>query len=296
MSLLVIDNVSKCYGEVRALDGVSLHIAAGERVAFVGSNGSGKTTLMRSALGLLACEGHVRIAGVDVRQNPQEALRHVAYIPQVAPPLDASVQDLVRTTCQLRGQLPQRVAELAGVLGVDYARVARSRLRDLSGGTKQKILAAMALAVDAQILVADEPTANLDTQARHAFFALVAARPADAVLILCSHRTSEVRQLVNRVVELREGKLIGDAQLDDVVRDRAVCRIEVVPASDAALLPLQSLGFSAVTDDLWQRTCTPGQKLDLISELMTHRAAIDDMRVLDVDAWQPTTAQPQTVE
>ncbi len=288
MSVLVVDHVSKRYGAVQALDDVSLRIGAGERVAFVGSNGSGKTTLMRCSLGLLACQGRVQIHGADVAANPQEALRNVAYIPQVAPPLDASVQDLVRTTCQLRGQPVQRVAELAGVLGVDYERVAKVRLRDLSGGTKQKILAAMALAADAQILVADEPTANLDTQARNAFFALVAARPSDAVLILCSHRTSEVRQLVDRVVELREGRLIGDALLQDVVRDRAVCRIEVVPASDAALLPLQTLGFTSVTDDLWQRTCTPAEKLELISQILAHRAEIDDLRVLDVDAWQAT--------
>ena len=288
MSVLVVDHVSKRYGAVQALDDVSLRIGAGERVAFVGSNGSGKTTLMRCSLGLLACEGRVHIHGADVAANPQEALRNVAYIPQVAPPLDASVQDLVRTTCQLRGQPVQRVAELAGLLGVDYERVAKVRLRDLSGGTKQKILAAMALAADAQILVADEPTANLDTQARNAFFALVAARPSDAVLILCSHRTSEVRQLVDRVVELREGRLIGDALLQDVVRDRAVCRIEVVPASDAALLPLQTLGFTSVTDDLWQRTCTPAEKLELISQILAHRAEIDDLRVLDVDAWQAT--------
>ncbi len=291
MSLLVIDNVSKRYGAVQALDGVSLRIAAGERVAFVGSNGSGKTTLMRSALGLLDCTGQVRIHGVDVRANPQQALRDIAYIPQVAPPLDASVQDLVRTTCQLRGQPAQRVAELAGVLGVDYARIARVRLRDLSGGTKQKILAAMALAADSRILVADEPTANLDTHARLAFFALVAARPADAVLILCSHRTSEVRQLVNRVVELSEGRLVGDAQLADVVRDRALCHIEVVASALAARKPLQELGFSAVTAELWQRTCTPAEKLDLLNGLLQHRAAIDDLRVLDVDAWQPTTQE-----
>lgn len=291
MSLIEIEHVSKHFGAVQALERVSLDVAAGERVAFVGSNGSGKTTLMRCALGLLACEGRVRIAGVDVRKNPQEALRHVAYIPQVAPPLDASVRDLVRTACQLRGQSPQRVVELTDVLGLDFAQIAGKRLRDLSGGTKQKILAAMALAADAQILVADEPTANLDTQARHAFFALVAARPSDAVLILCSHRTGEVRQLVNRIVELREGRLIGDALLHDVVQGRALCRIEVVPASAQALLPLQALGFAAVTDDLWQRTCTPGEKLELIARLLEHRADIDDMRVLDVDTWQPTATE-----
>ncbi len=291
MTVLSIENVSKRFGVVQALSDVSLQIDAGERVAFVGSNGSGKTTLMRSALGLLTCTGRVRIHGVEVRADPQGALRHVAYIPQVAPPLDATVQDLVRTTCALRGQPERRVADLAEVLGVDFASIARSRLRDLSGGTKQKILAAMALAADAQILVADEPTANLDTQARLAFFSLVAARPSDAVLILCSHRTQEVRQLVNRVVELRDGRLKGDAQLVDVIRGRALCHVEVVASGPEARIPLQSLGFSAVTDDLWQRTCTPEEKLGLLKEVLAHRTCVADLRVQDVDAWQPTVEE-----
>ena len=286
MNLVAVDRLSKRFGAVQALDDVSLSIGAGERVAFVGSNGSGKTTLMRCALGLLSCEGEVQVLGIDVRRDPERALAGVAYIPQVAPPLDATVGDLVRTACRLRARATTRVAELAAVLGLDYERVARSRLRDLSGGTKQKILAALALAADAQILVADEPTASLDTQARHAFFSLVAARPADSVLILCSHRTGEVRQLVNRVVELREGRVVGDAQLEEAVRDRAVCRIEVVPSSGDAATALYSLGFTIVTEDLWQRTCTPAEKLDLISRLLEHRGQIDDVRVLDVDAWQ----------
>lgn len=288
MSVLVADRVSKRFGRVQALQGVSLAVDAGERIALVGSNGSGKTTLMRCVLGLLSCDGDVRIAGVDVRRHPQKALQGVAYIPQVAPPLDASVADLVRTASVLRGRPAARVADLAAALGVEFDRIAGSRLRDLSGGTKQKILVAIALAADAQVLVADEPTASLDTQARLAFFALVASRPADSVLILCSHRTGEVRQLVDRVVELRDGRVAADAALREVVQDRAVCRIEVVPASGAATESLRALDFVPVTDDLWQRTCTPAEKLELIASLLEHREQIDDVRVLDVDAWQTT--------
>lgn len=288
MSALVLERLAKRWGPVLALDDVSLVVTAGERVAFVGSNGSGKTTLMRCALGLLACDGNTSILGIDVRREPERALADVAYIPQVAPPLDAAVSDLVRTACRLRGRPTRRVAEIAGELGLEYERVARARLRDLSGGSKQKILAAIALAADTRILMADEPTASLDTQARHAFFSLVAARPADAVLVLCSHRTGEIRQLVNRVVELREGRVIADAQLEEAVRGRAVCRVEVVASNGTAAALLGGLGFTAVTDELWQRTCTPDEKLDLVARVLEHRAHIDDVRVLDVDAWQVT--------
>lgn len=212
-----VEHVSKRFGAIRALDDVSLTIHPGERVAFVGSNGSGKTTLMRAVMGLLEVQGRVLVEGLDVRAEPQRALRHLAYIPQVAPPLDAPAGELVRAAAGLRGVSPTRTAELASALGVELPRVAATRLRDLSGGTKQKLLAAMALAAEPRILVCDEPTANLDERAREAFFGLVARRPADAVLILCSHRTEEVRQLVDRVVELRDGHIVRDARWDDEV-------------------------------------------------------------------------------
>ncbi len=209
------EHVSKQFGAVRALSDVSLHIAPGERVAFVGSNGSGKTTLLRSIVGLVRVGGRVTIDGIDVALTPEQALARVAYIPQIAPPLDAPVREVVRAFAALRGKTPDDVAGYAQRLGVELAKVAHTRFRDLSGGTKQKILAAMALAAQAQVLVCDEPTANLDAAARKAFFAEVDQRPPDAILVLCSHRIEEVRQLVDRAVLLRDGRLVSDGHVED---------------------------------------------------------------------------------
>jgi ABC-type multidrug transport system ATPase subunit len=90
------------------------------------------------------------------------------------------------------------------------------RFRDLSGGMKQKLLAAMALATEAPILVCDEPTANLDGEARVSFFEQLAERPKGAVLVLCSHRVEEVRALVDRVIELRDGRVVRDGPAADI--------------------------------------------------------------------------------
>lgn len=208
--MIEIEHVSKRFGRLRALDDVSLRIAMGERVGFVGSNGSGKTTLLRALVGLLRVDGRVTIDGVDVAAAPARALRQVAYVPQIAPPLDAPVGELVRACAALRAFAPARVTERAAALGVDLGAVADSRLRDLSGGTKQKLLAALALAAQPLVLVCDEPTANLDAQARAAFFAAVDAQPPEAILVLCSHRADEIAHLVDRVVELRDGRVFAD--------------------------------------------------------------------------------------
>ncbi len=293
-AIIDIQRVNKHFGAVQALQNVSLQLRAGERVAFVGSNGSGKTTLMRAMLGLLDMQGLVTIGGVDVRKRPDLALQRVAYIPQLAPPLDAPVRELVRASTALRGGTPQHVSDLAEQLGIDYQRIAGVRLRDLSGGTKQKILAALALSANSQILVCDEPTANLDQGARQAFFALVEKRPADSLLVLCSHRSEEVRQLVDRVVELQEGRLASDARLASVLSDRAQTRVQVKtgPLADPALLDgqLRELGFQAVGGRVWRRHCTQAEKLQVVHGVLQFRTELEDLQVADDERWADSAA------
>jgi ABC-type multidrug transport system ATPase subunit len=213
--MIQIDRVSKSYGAVRALASVSLDIHAGERVAFVGSNGSGKTTLLRCLLGLLRFEGTVTIGGSDVSLRPEVALQQVAYVPQIAPPLDAPVREVVEAYTRLRGRAASGVVARAHALGLDLEASAGKRFRDLSGGMKQKLLAALALAAETPILVCDEPTANLDGEARAEFMRQLDARPEGGAVLLCSHRVDEVRLLVDRVVELSEGTVHRDAAVAD---------------------------------------------------------------------------------
>jgi ABC-type multidrug transport system ATPase subunit len=218
--MIAFEHVSKRFGRVIALHEVSLQIARGERVAFVGANGSGKTTLLRALLGLVRVSGRALVAGVDVAEDPKAALAHLAYIPQISPPLDAPVCEVVTAYAALRGVLHARIAEQADPLGLDLEAVAHTRFRDLSGGMKQKLLAALALSTRAEVLVCDEPTANLDASARTAFFAELARRDADQIVILCSHREEEVHSFVERVIELRDGQLVRDERSQPVTRAR----------------------------------------------------------------------------
>jgi ABC-type multidrug transport system ATPase subunit len=223
--VIEIDRVSKQYGRVRALHHVSLDIEPGDRIALVGTNGSGKTTLLRALLGLIRVEGHVRIGGVDVAKAPELALRELAYVPQISPPLDAPVGEVLATYGALRGVQTQACLDCAERMGLELEGALRTRFRDLSGGMRQKLLAAMALAVNPRILVCDEPTANLDAAARAAFIEQLERRASDSILIVCSHHEADVKSLVTRVVELRDGVVMSNQS----VSTRSAQRLRLVP-------------------------------------------------------------------
>jgi ABC-type multidrug transport system ATPase subunit len=212
--MLTVERVSKRFGKVVALHDVNLEVARGERVALVGSNGSGKTTLLRALLGLVRVRGKISIDGFDVARHPEQALARVAYVPQIAPPLEAPVREILRVAAALRQIRVEAIESSAAELGLSVAEIAERRVRDLSGGMKQKLLAALALASDPDLLICDEPTANLDSRARERFFSLVDTRRHDRALILCSHRADDVERLVDRVIELEEGRVISGTSIE----------------------------------------------------------------------------------
>lgn len=279
--MIRVNAVTKRFGRVVALDRVSLRISRGERVAIVGTNGSGKTTLLRALVGLVSVEGGIEIDGVDVAKHPERALARIAYAPQIAPPIEAPVEEIVRLQSELRRIARASVAKRAERLGLDLDSVARTRFRDLSGGMKQKVLSSLALAAEADVLVCDEPTANLDAHARAAFFAQVEERPDNAILVLCSHRVDEVRHMVDRVIELRDGKVARDASITDLLGDLRSTRIEVKAAPQAETFLLDR-GFQSIADGRFSGTFHQDEKLELIADLMKlHGGHVSDLSIFD---------------
>jgi len=209
-----VREVSKRYGRFTALDGVSFALAAGERMALVGPNGSGKSTLNRALMGLLRYEGEIRIGEASPRDDRLDVARRIAYVPQVAPALAATVREMVRALTQLRGVPRSSVAELSSRLSLDLDAVADRRVRDLSGGMKQKLLLALALASRASLLILDEPTGSLDAETRAGFFPLLDECCAGASVLLCSHRPDDVQGRVDRLLELADGRVAYDGPVE----------------------------------------------------------------------------------
>ena len=225
--MIQFNNVAKTFRKARVLDGISLDIGIGERVALIGSNGAGKTTLIRCLLGEYTHDGSVAINGLDPRNNRTAVLGTIGFVPQLPPPLKMPVGQLIDFSASLCGTDPQRIHSIAKRLGLDVENILSRQFVRLSGGMKQKLLIAIALGRDAKVLVMDEPAANLDPEARKIFFDLLAERLDDATMIISSHRLDEVSALVNRVIEMDMGKVVLDDKVADAVTLTAklACRI-----------------------------------------------------------------------
>lgn len=232
-----VGGLVKRYGARAVLKGVDLEIAPGERVALVGPNGSGKTTLMRCLLGLVRATGQVRIAGHDAWTEHEAAQVHVAYVPQRAPALPATVGQVVEFWSATRRLGAERLGVVARVFGLDVEALGTVPFTALSGGTQQKLLAAMALATECPILLFDEPTANLDPQAREVFLAMLRDRRPAPTVVLSSHRLEEVTHLVDRVLVLTDGRISFDAPVDRFLAEPGVAAAAGMDTGGSRVVP-----------------------------------------------------------
>jgi len=208
--MILIENLVKTFRRTRVLDGIGLAVASGERVALIGSNGAGKTTLIRCLLGEYACDGLVRVDGLDPRKYRSEVLGKIGFVPQLPPPLKMPVSQLIDFSAALCGVEPARMIGIAGELGLDVESVRSRQFLRLSGGMKQKLLIAIALGRDIRVLLMDEPAANLDPEARKIFFDLLAQRQENITMLISCHRLSEMSAIITRVVEMDMGRVTVD--------------------------------------------------------------------------------------
>ena len=228
--MIHIVNLSKRYGKTLVLDDVSIDVSTGESVALWGPNGAGKTTIVRCILGLVDFEGTIEVDGLDVRTHGKKVrakLGHVAQ--QLAFYDDMTVLDALDFSASLRHLTSKRVDEVLEI--VDLEGHHHKRVRELSGGLRQRLGLAAALLPDPDILLLDEPTSNLDAGAREAAVALFdSMRAQGCTLIVTSHHLEEVGMLVDRVVALDEGKITVEcspAELADRLGLRAWLHIVV---------------------------------------------------------------------
>lgn len=209
--MIEIRCVSKRFGRFAALREVSLDVGRGEAVALWGPNGAGKTTLLRCALGLLNFRGSIVIDGIDVRRRGKAARRALGYVPQeLAFYDDFRVVEAIGFFARLRRVDGEACRRALRISGLEAHR--RKRVRELSGGMKQRLALGIAMLTDPRILLLDEPTSNLDEAGRRDLLGeLDGLHKRGKTILFTSHRPEEVEELADRVVTMESGRIVEDA-------------------------------------------------------------------------------------
>jgi ABC-2 type transport system ATP-binding protein len=286
-----LDGVGKRFARTAALRDVTLALPDGSRTALIGPNGSGKSTLVRALMGMLECTGEIRFDGEPAGADRRALAPRIAYVPQIAPRLAAPVRDVVRAVAGLRGQTLDAVATVAQTLALDLPALARRPFRTLSGGQRQKVLAALALAVRAELLLLDEPTSSMDPPSRAEFFRLVEALPPSTTVLLCSHRLDEIRRLIDRVVVLEEGRLAWQGAAADYLAEHAEAIIEVHVEGATAGAWLEARGFLRGTAGWWSRAVRVADRAGVLADIgRSLNGQLRDVMARDVERLRPPQA------
>ncbi|SMC08588.1 ABC transporter ATP-binding protein [Nitratiruptor tergarcus] len=212
--MIVIKEAVKRFLDVNVLDHVNLTIEDGDKIALMGPNGAGKTTLVRSILGFYHLDsGSIEVDGLSPIKMRQRVLTNISFIPQTPPPIKLSLTELIEYVAKSSQVVPQAIFEEAKRLDLALEQNLSKPFFKLSGGMKQKMLIAIALAKKSKMLIFDEPTANLDPKAREKFYNLLEELDAKTSTIYITHRLEEVESLVNRKIYMDLGKVVEDERV-----------------------------------------------------------------------------------
>ena len=222
--MLKIEHLTKTYGEKKAVDDLSLHIAPGEIYGFIGHNGAGKTTTLKSVVGILQFDaGEITIGGVSIRRNPLACKKMLAYIPDNPDLYDYMtgikylnfIADIFGVPAETRQERIRRYADL-----VELTDDLAQPIAAYSHGMKQKLAIIAAWMHDPKLIIMDEPFVGLDPKASHLLKGMMREICDQGGAIFFSTHVLEVAEkLCDKVAIIKSGKLIRSGTMEEVKGD-----------------------------------------------------------------------------
>jgi ABC-2 type transport system ATP-binding protein len=269
-------NLSKRYGKSVAVDSISFDIPAGRIVGLIGPNGSGKTTTLKAALGLVPFDGELKVLGLDPRTQRDELMKQVCFIADVAVlPRWLKVSEAIDFVAGVHPRFDRKKAEAY----ISHTKLKPGmKVKEMSKGMIVQLHLALVMAIDAKLLVLDEPTLGLDILYRKQFYQNLLEDYFDEekTIVVTTHQVEEIEHILTDLMFIREGKIVLSSAMDELGERY----IEVmVPAENAeaarALKPLderQVFGKSILLFD-----GVPREKLAALGE--TRNVGIADLFV-----------------
>lgn len=251
-----VSNLTKWYGDHRAISDVSFRVRKGEVVGFLGPNGAGKSTTLRILTGFLSpTAGRVQILGRDIESDPLSARGALGYMPETCPLYpELRVEEYLEYRARLKHVKPkQRLPSVARAMrqaGIFERR--GSLIGQLSKGLRQRVGLADALVAEPSLLILDEPTAGLDPNQIREIRALISELRGQHTLLLSTHILQEVEMVCDRAVVLSRGRVVGDGTLEELRRsDRgkhAELSLGAIAANPVIELQKALSGFATIDE------------------------------------------------
>ncbi len=213
-SLVSARNVSKNYGDLRAVDDVSFDIEKGRITGLIGPNGAGKTTLLKALLGLTDCQGSLSVLGLDPFRQRKELMQNICFIADVAIlPRWIRVSQLLDFVEAVHSHFSREKAE---ALLANTKIPAKAKVRELSKGMVTQLHLSIITAIDAKLLILDEPTLGLDIIFRKDFYSNLLGDYFDEerTIIITTHQVEEIENLLTNIMFINNGRIVLDASMD----------------------------------------------------------------------------------
>ena len=215
---LQVSNLTKHYGEQKAVDNISFSINEGEIVGFLGPNGAGKSTTMKMITGYLKPDaGSALVAGIDVSEKPLEAKQKIGYLPEANPLYyDMYVVEYLNFVAGVYkvSDSKKRINEVIELTGLTAER--RKKIAQLSKGYKQRVGLAAALVHNPEVLILDEPTSGLDPNQIVEIRNVIKQQGENKTVLFSSHILQEVQAICSRVIIINKGKLVADNTIQNL--------------------------------------------------------------------------------
>jgi ABC-2 type transport system ATP-binding protein len=212
---ITVKNLSRNYGEQRAVHDISFTIGQGEIVGFLGPNGAGKSTTMKMITGYLEPNnGSIEVSGVDVLRNPLEAKKKIGYLPESnALYYEMYVREYLDFIADVHAvpNKKQKIEEVITLTGLTPE--SKKRVGQLSKGYKQRVGLAAALLHDPEVLILDEPTSGLDPNQIIEIRNVIREQGKSKLVLFSSHILQEVEAICDRVIIINKGKIVADDRL-----------------------------------------------------------------------------------
>lgn len=210
--MVEVKNLKMSYGKREVLRDISFQISDGKIVGLLGKNGAGKSTIMNILTGYLKPrEGEIYINQIDMRKKPKEAKKHIGYLPEI-PPLykDMKVWEYLTFAADMKGIRGKREEADRVMKLLDIESRQHDYIKNLSKGLQQRVGFAQVLLGNPSIMILDEPLVGLDPEEKKSMRALIQSLQKEHIIIISSHILTEIEELCNEILILKDGKLVLD--------------------------------------------------------------------------------------